>query len=325
MAMNQSSAIFNKGNRQYFSRLSLVCLASVILFFGLSTPATGEVFFDDFNRSDGPLEDPWFLMNSYLYIESQRVVANTSEFGNMGYMAATLYLDASIEFDLCFNGDNDDGRFHLYIGGGEDEQSAWGFSGVVGTYFVELRRFFPEEDLASAYYPSDAGAVFHARLEYLIDIGRVSLTLEDHQGIPVVYVDAVASVDGPFAWCAIGIENVKDSEKWLDNVLFIANGSPAAVPGADIIVDSLICNPNPFNPRMSITFELNRPQHAEVAVYDVAGRLLGVLADRTYDVGEHSVVWNGKDAAGRAVPSGTYVVRLETESSVEARKVMLLR
>ena len=37
------------------------------------------------------------------------------------------------------------------------------------------------------------------------------------------------------------------------------------------------------------------------------------------------VVWNGKGATGRAVPSGTYVVRLETESGVEARKVMLLR
>ena len=47
--------------------------------------------------------------------------------------------------------------------------------------------------------------------------------------------------------------------------------------------------------------------------------------NRIYAAGSHSVVWNGKDAMGRAVPSGTYVVRLETESSVEARKVMLLR
>ena len=66
-------------------------------------------------------------------------------------------------------------------------------------------------------------------------------------------------------------------------------------------------------------------QRAEVAVYDLTGRLLGVLADRTYAASEHSVVWNGKDASGRAVPSGTYVIRLSTDSSVEARKVMLLR
>jgi CubicO group peptidase (beta-lactamase class C family) len=83
--------------------------------------------------------------------------------------------------------------------------------------------------------------------------------------------------------------------------------------------------PNPFNPQTTITFRLAQPQHAEIAVYDLAGKLLGVLADRSYDVGSYSVVWNGKDSTGRAVSSGTYVVRLSTETAVEARKVMLLR
>ena len=84
-------------------------------------------------------------------------------------------------------------------------------------------------------------------------------------------------------------------------------------------------HPNPFNPHTNIKFALDQPQHTEVAVYDLTGRLLGVLADRIYAAGDHSVVWNGKDAMDRAVPAGTYVVRLETESGVEARKVMLLR
>jgi hypothetical protein len=83
--------------------------------------------------------------------------------------------------------------------------------------------------------------------------------------------------------------------------------------------------PNPFNPQTTITFTLDRPQRAEVAVYDLTGRLLNVLANRSYDVGDHSVVWNGKDAAGRAVPSGTYIVRLFAETEAQARKVMLLR
>jgi hypothetical protein len=84
-------------------------------------------------------------------------------------------------------------------------------------------------------------------------------------------------------------------------------------------------HPNPFNPQTTITFALDRPQQAEVAVYDLTGRMLGVLADRSYSAGDHSVVWNGKDAMGRAVPSGTYVVRLSTETDVQSRKVMLLR
>jgi len=50
-----------------------------------------------------------------------------------------------------------------------------------------------------------------------------------------------------------------------------------------------------------------------------------VLADRSYDAGDHSVVWIGEDVTGRAVPSGTYVVRRSAESGREARKVMLIR
>jgi len=87
----------------------------------------------------------------------------------------------------------------------------------------------------------------------------------------------------------------------------------------------LAVHPNPFNPQTTVTFALEQPQHAEVAVYDLTGMLLGILANRSYDAGNHSVVWNGEDAAGRAVPSGTYVVRLETESCVEARKISLIR
>ena len=103
-----------------------------------------------------------------------------------------------------------------------------------------------------------------------------------------------------------------------------ASFPPAAVPEAAGI--RLAQNfPNPFNPQTTILFTLGTRQKAEIAVYDLMGKQISVLANRFCDVGNHSVVWNGKDAMGRAVPSGTYVVRRETESGVEARKVMLVR
>lgn len=83
--------------------------------------------------------------------------------------------------------------------------------------------------------------------------------------------------------------------------------------------------PNPFNPQTTIAIYLDRPQRAKIAVYDLTGQLLGVLANRSYDAGNHSIAWYGEDAMGRAMPSGTYIVRLETESGVEARKAVLAR
>jgi len=85
------------------------------------------------------------------------------------------------------------------------------------------------------------------------------------------------------------------------------------------------CYPNPLNPQTTISFSLVRTEWAEIGVYDLGGRLVCVLANRTYDAGHHSVVWYGKDAMGRAVPSGSYFVRLETESTVETQKVSLIR
>jgi len=50
-----------------------------------------------------------------------------------------------------------------------------------------------------------------------------------------------------------------------------------------------------------------------------------MLARNTYDAGEHTMTWDGRDESGRSVPSGTYVIRLQAEEKVQARKVTLLK
>jgi len=83
--------------------------------------------------------------------------------------------------------------------------------------------------------------------------------------------------------------------------------------------------PNPFNPMTEIRFELARPQRTRVAVYDVTGRLVKVLADGRLEAGAHIRIWQGRDSGDRQVPSGAYYVRLETDSTVDHHKIMLLK
>ena len=83
--------------------------------------------------------------------------------------------------------------------------------------------------------------------------------------------------------------------------------------------------PNPFNPRLTVSFTVPRTEQVRIGVYDVTGRPVRALADRVFSTGEHSVVWHGCNADGRAMPSGTYLVRLKTESGLQARKSMLVR
>jgi hypothetical protein len=88
---------------------------------------------------------------------------------------------------------------------------------------------------------------------------------------------------------------------------------------------SLDIFPNPFNPQTTVSFSLPQAGWTEVGVYDLNGRQVTTLASRQFDAGHHTINWTGRDSGGRAVPSGTYIVRLETEDRVESKKVMLVR
>jgi hypothetical protein len=83
--------------------------------------------------------------------------------------------------------------------------------------------------------------------------------------------------------------------------------------------------PNPFNPRTTIDFALNRQQRVNISVFDMAGRRIDVLTERIYDAGSHAITWDGRDSEGREVSPGTYLVRLRTQDSVGSKKVVLLR
>ena len=56
-----------------------------------------------------------------------------------------------------------------------------------------------------------------------------------------------------------------------------------------------------------------------------ANSILIGLANGTFAEGSHPVQWNGQDAAGRDVSSGTYLVQMETEAGVQSSKMMLVR
>lgn len=90
-------------------------------------------------------------------------------------------------------------------------------------------------------------------------------------------------------------------------------------------VPPLAAYPNPFNPRVTVSFDLSRSGPARVAVHDLAGRRLAVLTTGPREAGRHTVVWDGRDHDGRAMPSGAYMVRLEAAGSGRVTKVMLLR
>jgi hypothetical protein len=93
------------------------------------------------------------------------------------------------------------------------------------------------------------------------------------------------------------------------------------LPATDPI--PMVAYPNPFNPQVMIAFSPEREVDGELAVYDLSGRQVTVLARGTFTKGLNRIRWNGADSSGRAVGSGTYLVRLngDWEASVTVNLV----
>lgn len=84
--------------------------------------------------------------------------------------------------------------------------------------------------------------------------------------------------------------------------------------------------PNPFNPLTTISFDLPAPATITLAVHDVSGRRVRLLAaGLPLQPGSISLTWDGRDDDGRAVASGVYICRLEADGFSDQRKMALLR
>ena len=83
--------------------------------------------------------------------------------------------------------------------------------------------------------------------------------------------------------------------------------------------------PNPFNPSTRLSFEMGETDHAQLKVYDAAGRLVATLVDEIRDAGQHAVVWDGRDALGRMSSAGVYLYRLEVGGYSESKRIVLIK
>ena len=88
---------------------------------------------------------------------------------------------------------------------------------------------------------------------------------------------------------------------------------------------SLSAQPNPFNPRTAITFELAAPGDIALDLYALDGAHVRSLLAAPLDIGHHQVNWDGRDDSGRAVAAGAYLARLRAGAVTLTQRLMLVR
>ena len=83
--------------------------------------------------------------------------------------------------------------------------------------------------------------------------------------------------------------------------------------------------PNPFNSSTMIRYRLLKSQHVSLVIYDVLGSPIRPLVSEAQSAGYYEVPWDGRDAQGAPVGSGTYLARMEAGELIQVCRMMLLR
>jgi hypothetical protein len=100
------------------------------------------------------------------------------------------------------------------------------------------------------------------------------------------------------------------------------------VPGTSAAPLAMRLNPifpNPFETEAQLSFAIAKAGPARLSIYSVSGRRIATVVDQDLPVGWRAITWNGRDASGQQVASGTYLARLESGGAVQIRKFVLAR
>ncbi len=78
--------------------------------------------------------------------------------------------------------------------------------------------------------------------------------------------------------------------------------------------------PNPFNAATTINFTNPSDGVVKLDIYNLLGRKISTLINRTLSAGEHSITWNGADYS-----SGIYYYKLTVGNNVYTKRMTLLK
>ena len=83
--------------------------------------------------------------------------------------------------------------------------------------------------------------------------------------------------------------------------------------------------PNPFNATTAIEIYMPAEDHASLKIYNILGQRVRTLVDSRLQSGTTKLVWDGRNDSDEECSSGIYVYRLVTQSTVETKRMVLLK
>lgn len=138
------------------------------------------------------------------------------------------------------------------------------------------------------------------------------------------FIDEEIPVNGVYYYWLQNVDLDGISSYFGPITILVNNGEES--PGNIPMITSLRSPfPNPFNPDLSIPYDLATPAMVKIDVYNCKGQLVKSLVNESKQAASYRVVWNGKDNQDRRVSSGTYIVRMQAGKYESSRKVVMVK
>jgi hypothetical protein len=276
----------------------------------------------DFYRNDGTPESANFVLQG-------KLMDNTGSIIDVGNTSLPFLFDVDGDGDLDLSVGAFNGKFRYYENTGNQ----------VGYEFTLNESFYDDLDVGDNSTP------------FLIDYDEDSIVdmFTGNRAGKFFYFENNGSNQNPL-WQEvtdqfidenfgnstvpyfIDIDNDTDTDLFLGNVkgglylydnttlTHIDNGIPE--PPSTFHVTA---HPNPFNPNVSITINLESRSRLKISIFNVLGEKVKTMFKDDLNKGMHSFEWNGRNDSNHQLPSGSYIVVVQSGINAEFLKLSLIK